>query len=94
MANNAALIDSIFELRYVSSRSQGGSLTVDPGNNALGNGRYLKYDLGWNQYYPAHANTSGIDYSITDMGAIFAPDDDAVRKYFLPGGPGAYRIDI
>lgn len=94
VANNAALIDSIFELRYVSSRSQGGSLTVDPGNNALGNGRYLKYDLGWNQYYPAHANTSGIDYSITDMGAIFAPDDDAVRKYFLPGGPGAYLIDI
>lgn len=94
LANGATLVDSVFEVRYVSSRSQGQALTIDPDGNALGNGRYLKYDLGWNQYYPAHANTSSIDYSITDMGALFAPSDDAVRKYFLPGGSGAYLIDI
>lgn len=94
LANGAALKDSIFEMRYVSSRSQNGALTVDPDNNALGNGRYLKYDLGWNQYYPARANTSSIDYRIVDMGALFAPSDDAVKKYFLPGGTGAYLIDI
>ncbi|MBM6992024.1 MAG: hypothetical protein I3J02_01975 [Prevotella sp.] len=94
IANGAELIDSIFEMRYVSSRSQNATLTQDPDNNTLGNGRYLKYDLGWNQYYPSHANTSSIDYTITDMGALFAPDDDAVKKYFLPGGAGAYLIDI
>lgn len=94
LANGGNLVDSVFEVRYVSSRSQNGSLTVDPDGNALGNGRYLKFDLGWNQYYPSHANTSSIDYSITDMGALFAPSDDAVKKYFLPGGAGAYLIDI
>lgn len=94
IANNQPLKDSIFEMRYVSSRSQNASLVTDPNNNALGNGRYLKYDLGWNQYYPSHANVSSIDYTITDMGALFAPDDDAIKKYFLPGGAGAYLIDI
>lgn len=94
VANGKAVIDSIFELRYPSSRSQGTSLVVDPNGNALGNGRYLKYDLGWNQYYPDHANKSSLDYSITDMGALFAPSDNAVKKYFLQGGPGAYLIDI
>ena len=94
IANGVAIIDSIFEMRYVSSRSKNAALTLDPDGNALGNGRYLKYDLGWNQYYPAHANTSSLDYTITDMGALFAPDNDAVKKYFLPGGAGAYLIDI
>ena len=89
IANNQPLKDSIFEMRYVSSRSQNATLTIDPDNNALGAGRYLKYDLGWNQYYPSHANVSSLDYTITDMGALFAPDDDAIRKYFLPGGAGA-----
>ena len=94
IANNQPLKDSIFEMRYVSSRSQNATLTIDPDNNALGAGRYLKYDLGWNQYYPSHANVSSLDYTITDMGALFAPDDDAIRKYFLPGGAGAYLINI
>lgn len=94
LANGAAIKDSIFELRYVSSRSQNAALTIDPDNNALGNGRYLKFDLGWNQYYPAHGNVSSIDYTITDMGALFAPSNDALKKYFLPGGAGAYLIDI
>ena len=30
-----------------------------------------------------------------DIGAFFVPDDDAVKKYFLPGGGGAsHLIDI
>ena len=94
VANNAPLKDSIFQVRYLSSRSQNASLVVDPSGNTMGQGRYLSYDPGWNQYYPAHANTSSIDYSITDMGAMFVPCDAAIKKYFLPGGSGAFLIDI
>lgn len=94
VANNAPLKDSIFQVRYLSSRSQGDALVVDPSGNTMGQGRYLSYDPGWNQYYPAHANSSTIDYSITDMGAMFVPCDEAIKKYFLPGGNGAFLIDI
>lgn len=94
VANNAPLKDSIFQVRYLSSRSQNASLVVDPSGNTMGQGRYLTYDPGWNQYYPAHANTSSIDYSITDMGAMFVPCNAAIKKYFLPGGNGAFLIDI
>lgn len=94
VANNVPTIDSIYQVRYLSSRSQNTSLVVDPSGNTMGQGRYLSYDPGWNQYYPAHANSSSIDYSITDMGAMFVPCDAAIKKYFLPGGSGAFLIDI
>lgn len=94
VANNVPTIDSIYQVRYLSSRSQNASLVVDPSGNTMGQGRYLSYDPGWNQYYPSHANTSNIDYSITDMGAMFVPCDAAIKKYFLPGGSGAFLIDI
>ncbi len=94
VTNGEATIDSIFELRYLSSRSQEAALTTDPDGSAVGSGRYLKYDPGWNQYYPSHANSSDLDYTITDMGAFFVPSDDAVKAYFLPGGDGEYLIDI
>lgn len=94
VANNVPTIDSIYQVRYLSSRSQNASLVVDPSGNTMGQGRYLSYDPGWNQYYPSHANTSSIDYSITDMGAMFVPCDAAIKKYFLPGGSGAFLIDI
>ena len=93
-ANGQPLRDSIFQMRYVSSRSQDGTLVIDPNGRTLGQGRYLSYDPGWNQYYPSHANVSQIDYTITDMGAMFVPDNNAVKKYFLPGGNGAFLIDI
>lgn len=94
VANGKSTIDSIFQVRYVSARSQNASLVVDPNGKTLGQGRYLSFDPGWNQYYPSHANVSSIDYTITDMGAMFVPDNDAIKKYFLPNGNGAYLIDI
>ncbi len=98
--NNQALKDSIFQLRYFSARSHGSSstnteaVTSDPDGHSLSGGTYLSWDPGWNQYYPSHANTSDLDYTITDIGAMFVPDNDAFEKYFLPGGDGAYLIDI
>ncbi len=98
--NNQPLKDSIFQLRYFSARSHGtGSasseaVNVDPDGHSLPGGTYLSWDPGWNQYYPSHANTSSLDYTITDIGAMFVPNDAAFEKYFLPGGDGAYLMDI
>lgn len=93
--NGRQQIDSIFQLRYLSRRSQDGeALNVDPNKSSLSSTRLLKFDLGWNTYYPQVANPGQKDVAILDMGAFFVPTDEAVKQYFLPGGSGAYLIDI
>jgi uncharacterized surface protein with fasciclin (FAS1) repeats len=86
-ANGLPLIDSIFQKRYFSSRSQGSDLTVDP-NGAIVKS-VLPYDPGWNTY------TNGMSGSnaLSDLAAIFVPTDEAMKKYFLPGGSGSFLID-
>ena len=88
-ANGRQQIDSIYQLRYLSTRSQGGNaLTRDPLGNDKSSYNILSYDPGWNQYYP-----EGTD-EISDLGAFFVPNDNAVKTYFLPGGGGSHLIDI
>lgn len=103
VANNQPLKDSIFQVRYLSSRSHEDvingltvqSVTTDPQGHSISGGRYLAWDPGWNQYYPEHNSASTTtDYTLTDIGAMFVPEDAAFEKYFLPGGDGAYLIDI
>ncbi|MBR6016838.1 MAG: fasciclin domain-containing protein, partial [Prevotella sp.] len=81
------LIDSIFQMRYFSQRSQGGKLSVDPNAQAFPN--LLNYDPGWNAY------TNGMSGSneLSDLVAIFVPTDEAMKQYLLPGGSGAFLID-
>ena len=87
-ANGKELIDSIYQIRYLSARSQGGNALVrDPNGNDKSTKYVLGFDPGWNQYYP------GSDV-IKDMGAFFVPDDEAVKTYFLPGGGGSHLINI
>ena len=91
--------ERIYSMRYLSNRS---ALTkgeyknlTPPGLTEKDNVKFpLNFDIGWNQYYPKPARETGVDNSITDMGAFFVPEDAAVEKYFLPGGEGAYFIDI
>lgn len=92
--NNVATIDSIYQVRYMSVRSQGASLNRDPNGQIHSNSELLAYDPGWNEYYPAVSSTNAADYSITDMGAAFVPTDDAFWNYFNPQGFGGYIIDI
>jgi len=93
--NNKPQIDSIFQLRYLSTRSQGGeTLNRDPNRQTKSSDIILGFDPGWNQYHPAVANAGQRDISIMDMATIFVPSDEAVKKYFLQGGAGAYLIDI
>ena len=92
--NNKPLIDSIFQVRYLSTRSQGEALNRDPNRQIKSSDVILGFDPGWNQYHPAVANAGQRDISIMDMATIFVPSDEAVKKYFLPGGNGAYLFDI
>ena len=95
LANGRALKDSIYQVRFLSRRSQAGNaLLNDPNNNQKSANHVLGFDPGWNQYYPAEANATNVDITIKDIAAFFVPDDDAVKGYFLPGGGGSHLIDI
>lgn len=90
--NGAPTIDSIFQVRYFSSgRSQGGTPNIlDPTGASVPVNMRLVWDPGWNQYYSS--STSAL--ALADMGAMLAPTDEAVEEYFLPGGGGAYFIQL
>ena len=100
VANNKPLKDSIYQMQYFSARSNESSATSnvalnsDPNSMPVPTTQILSYDPGWNQYYPKVSRAGNVDVSIMDMGAFFVPEDAAVKSYFLPGGKGAYLIDI
>lgn len=94
VANGRQQIDTIYQMRYLSTRSQGGAeLTRDPNGVDVSTTKILSYDPGWNQYFPGSAE-GNVDASIKDIGAFFVPDDEAVKQYFLPGGAGSHLIEI
>ena len=85
--NGKEVIDSIFQLRYFSERSQGATaLQRDPKSVALASDMLLKFDPGWNQYYSTYGT------SLADMGSMFVPTDEAVEDYFLNSSNGGYNI--
>ena len=87
--------DSIYQMRYMSKRSQNGEdLEKDPNGNTRSATYRLGFDPGWNQYYPSVSQNTAADNAIRNIGAFFVPDDNAVKKYFLPGGGGSHLIDI
>ncbi len=91
LQNGRNTIDSIFEVRYFSSRSQNGTPnTLDPLNSVVPSENRLAWDPGWNQYYPS----TNAALALADMGAILVPTDEAIEEYFLPGGGGAYFIEL
>ncbi len=72
--------DSVYQKRYISNFSQGGKMVNDPEGNSLGDFPYLNFDPGWNEFA-----TSTTTVKEADMGAIFAPSDEAMEKYFILG---------
>lgn len=84
------LPDSIFRLRYYTV-SGGGGIAIDDPILKSGQGPefeedVLSYDPGFNQYAPKNTNMQA------DMGAILAPDDDAMFEYFT-AGPGEIILE-
>lgn len=90
--NGAAIIDSIFQVRYFTKgHSQGGVPNVlDPTGMPVPTHMRLEWDPGWNQYYPSSSSA----LALADMGAMLVPVDTVIEKYFLPNGGGAYFIDL
>ena len=85
--NGLPQIDSIFQKRYMSERSQGGTLTQDPNRSVA---QYvLPFDPGWNNY---NSGATGENPN-KDIAAMFVPTDEAIREYFLPGGQGEFLIN-
>lgn len=79
-------VDSVFEKRYFSARSQGGQ-ALEATQNGNRVSYYLNYDPGWNTYYNSSHTVN------QDIGAMFVPTDEAMAKYFLPGGGGEFLMN-
>lgn len=80
-------VDSVFEKRYFSVRSQGGNVLDTPPNGSRKVPFYLNFDPAWNTYANASHDAQ------QDIGAMFVPSDEAMVKYFLPGGGGEFLIN-
>src|SRR5574344_2339592 len=86
--------DSIYQVRYLSSVSQDQkALNYDTHNNTVSSDYLLPFDPGWNQYYVQNKLQTSVDWTLADIGAMFVPNDDALEKYFVPGGNGEFLID-
>lgn len=66
--------DKIYEIRYLSNNSQGCAEFKNGGSVSL------KFDPGWNEYCTSTSST------LSSIGAMFVPTDDAFSEYFLNGG--------
>lgn len=86
-ARNGYTEHDVYQVRYLSSLSQGARI-ADPNGNYPS--EILNYDPGWNEYYPNSDKSTEDRSKLTDMGTMFVPTDDALWKYF--SGPGAFII--
>ena len=85
--NKLPHIDSIYQKRYMSQRSQGGILDEDPNRTRA---QYiLPFDPGWNNYSSGAAGEN----PSKDIAAMFVPTDKAMKEFFLPGGGGEFLIN-
>ena len=85
-------VDKIYERRYLNSQSAHAQ-RLDPDGNIVTSQYLLNFDPGWNQYSPLQSS-GGVDYTISDIAAMFVPTDEAVINFFTEGGDGAYLIDL
>ena len=85
--NNTHQIDSIYQWRYFSERSQGAlALERDPQGVKLPTDKLLRFDPGWNQYYSSYGTM------LADMGSMFVPTDKSIKDYFTNPSNGGYNI--
>lgn len=78
-------IDTLYEKRYFSLRSQDGMpLDLTPDEGPV-NGT-LKFDPGWNQFYSETTSTTSRNVALQEnMGVMLVPSDDALDRYWNEG---------
>jgi uncharacterized surface protein with fasciclin (FAS1) repeats len=86
-AQGLPTIDTIYQKRYFSSRSEGGQLAIDPNGTEVAD--MLPFDPGWNNY---SSGATG-ENPANDIAAMFVPTDDALWRFFQPGGAGEFIIE-
>lgn len=78
--------DSIYEVRYLSEISQDNeSFNTDVNGAEVLSDYLLNVDPGWNTFYIAPTSNSTEETYLTDLEAVFAPDDDVLAEYFVSG---------
>jgi len=89
-ANRGTNVDSVFQLRYFSERSQGGKeLTITHNQKSQANGE-LPFDPGWNSYFIL-SNASNEKSLQQDMAVMLVPSDEAITDYWENGAGAALR---
>lgn len=85
--NEISINDSVYQKRYISERSQGGSginstpeFQGQPSEPISSDYARLSFDPGWNEY------STSLSSKEQDMGVMFVPNDDAMYHYFTEGG--------
>lgn len=82
-------VDSIFQKRFFSKKSQNGSMLSTDDDNGRHDDILLRFDPEWNTYYEGLV-LSGSTPTTTmkkNMGVIMAPSDQAMEEYWN-NGPG------
>lgn len=85
-------VDSVFQKRFFSSKSQGGTALVRDDDNQTHNDELLSYDPGWNTYFNGLAIPSINEALQKNMGVMLVPTDAAMNEYW-ENGPGKVLKD-
>lgn len=82
---NNTQVDSVFQKRFFSEKSQGGlPVNATPDNGPVEG--MLKYDPEWNSYYSGQAQATTAEVALQkDMGLIMVPSDEAMADYWDNG---------
>ena len=83
-------VDSVYQLRYFSKRSQGGQeFTSTHNQKSQANGE-LPFDPGWNSYYIL--SSEGSETALQqDMAVMLVPSNEALNDYWENGAGAALR---
>ena len=88
---NDTNVDTVFQKRFFSEKSQGGRpLNATPDRGAV-NGQ-LKFDPEWNAYYAGLNDQGGNIAMQRDMAVMMVPSNDAMDQYWKEG-PGKVLHD-
>ena len=83
-------VDTVFQKRFFSEKSQGGAeLNQTPDRRAV-NGQ-LKYDPEWNAYYAGLNDQDGNIVMQRDMAVMMVPSDEALDDYWNNGAGKVLR---
>lgn len=84
-------IDSVYQKRYFSTRSQNAGYIASTPDNKPVPGQ-LKFDPGWNSYFGPTVGTSSNNVALQEnMGVMLVPSNDALDRYWNQEGGRALK---